>query len=96
MKELPGHLADKYRVYAISFEEEYGSRPHDNLILVHVGRPISFETLCDTYIFQHLELTIDKTGQKIKTNTISGVYKIPNDNKPKYELSMDGRLLEPR
>ncbi len=96
MKELPGHLADKYRLYAISFDEDYGSRPSGNLMIVHIGRPVSFETLCDTYIFQHLEFTIDKTGDKVKTNTICGVYKIPNDNVPKYELAMDGRLLEPR
>ena len=90
--EPPAHLADKYRVYALFMANDFNVRPTGNMILIHVGRPVSLATLCETYIFQHLELTIEKTGEKIKTNEISGIQKINNDNKPQYELTMDGVL----
>lgn len=92
--EAPIHLADKYRLYAIWLEEGFENKLNQNMMIVHVGRPISFATLCETFIFQHPELTIEKTGKKIKTNIISGIQKVKNDNKPQYELTIDGTLKE--
>lgn len=60
--------------------------------MVHVERPVSFATFCESYIFQHEELTIEKTGEKIKTNRIYGIQKIDNGNKPHYILAMNGNL----
>lgn len=94
MIELPAHLSEKYRLYAIWFDADYGSRPAQDLVIVHVRHPVSFRTFCDAYIFQHLELTVEKTGVKIQTSKISGVQKILNDNKPKYELTAAGQLIE--
>lgn len=92
--ESPIHLAEKYRLYAIFFEDNFNVRPNGNMMIVHIGRPVSLGTLCESYIFQHIELTVEKTGEKIKTNEISGIQKIQNDNKPKYELAMGGVLKE--
>lgn len=90
----PSHLSDKYRLYAISFEQDYVNRANQNMILVHVARPVSLQTLCGSYIFQHAELTIEKTGEKIQTSRVCGIQKIDNGNKPKYELTQDGILRE--
>lgn len=90
----PPHLADKYRLYAIWIEADYGSRPTNDMLLVHIARPVSLGTLCETYIFNNLELTVLSSGQKIKTNLISGIQKIDNKNIPKYELTMDGSLKD--
>lgn len=90
----PDHLKEKYSLYAIWLDADYGSRPISDMMIVHIGRPISFATLCDTYIFQHVELTVEKTGQKIKVSGITGIQKIDNKNIPKYELVMDGTLKE--
>ncbi len=84
MPELPDHLRDKYRMYSIHFE-------NSSMILVHINRPVSFKTVCESFIFQHLELTTD-TGQKFETNKIAGVQKIPNQNVPAFELTHDGLL----
>lgn len=94
LNEPPKHLADKYRLYAIWLENDYGSRPVSDMLLVHVARPLSFATFCESYIFQHLELTVVKTGVKIKTSGICGVQKVDNQNTPKYEITMDGNLKE--
>lgn len=92
--EPPNHLKDPYRLYALWFETDYGSRPISDMIIVHVGRPVSLATLCESFIFQHMELTVEKTGQKMKTNAITGIQKIDNKNIPKYELTMGGMLKE--
>jgi hypothetical protein len=94
LNEPPSHLAEKYRLYAIWIETDYGSRPITDMLIVHIGRPVSFATLCETYIFQHIELTVGKTGEKIKVSGITGIQKIDNKNIPKYELTMDGTLKE--
>lgn len=94
LNEPPIHLAEKYRLYALWLETDYGSRPTNEMLIVHIGRPVSFATLCETYIFQHVELTVEKTNDKIKVNSITGVQKIGNQNIPKYELTMDGILKE--
>lgn len=93
INEPPKHLQDKYRLYAIWFESGYGARPADDMVIVHVGRPVSFATLCESYIFQHIEL-ITETQQQFLTNKIVGIQKIGNDNKPKYELTLEGKLLD--
>lgn len=94
LNEPPAHLAEKYRLYALWLEADYGSRAISDMIIVHVGRPVSFATLCESFIFQHVELTVEKTNQKIMVNTITGIQKIDNKNIPKYELTMDGLLRE--
>lgn len=94
LNEPPAHLAEKYRLYALWLEADYGSRAISDMIIVHVGRPVSFTTLCESFIFQHVELTVEKTNQKIMVNTITGIQKIDNKNIPKYELTMDGLLRE--
>lgn len=92
LNEPPKHLKDKYYLYAIWLEADYGSRPTDDLLIVHVERPVSFATFCDTYIFQHDELTVEKTGEKIKANRVVGIQKIPNNQEPKYTLTQAGVL----
>lgn len=92
--EPPAHLADKYRLYAIWLDRDFMSRPNQSMLIIHIGRPVSFETLCDTYIFQHMELTVEKSGDKIPVKGICGIQKIDNQNKPNYELTMDGTLKE--
>lgn len=94
VNEPPSHLAEKYRLYAIWLEADYGSRPISDMIIVHVGRPVSFGTLCEQFILQHLELTVETTGQKIRVGSITGIQKIDNKNIPKYELTIDGILKE--
>jgi hypothetical protein len=64
------------------------------MLIVHVSQGLSFASFCELYIFQNHELTIEKTGQKIKTNSITGIQKIDNQNIPKYEIVMDGTLKE--
>lgn len=83
----PDHLADKYRVYALRFED-------GSLVKVHVGRPISFRTFCETYILQHIELMAQKTKTIFPTSGICGIEKIPNNNKPDFEVTAAGELLE--
>jgi hypothetical protein len=90
MIELPGHLQEKYRIYAIHFDDGLKK----SMIMVHVGRPMKFYSLIANYIFQHTELTVQKTGAKLQTGDIVGIQKIPNDNEPLYELTYDGNLLE--
>lgn len=83
----PEHLQDKYRIYALRFED-------GSLVKVHVGRPMSFRTFCESYIFQHIELMNKSQGLLLKTNTIVGIEKIPNANKPDFEATMSGELLD--
>lgn len=90
----PEHLKDKYRLYAIWLNTDYGSRPISDMIIVHVSRPVSFATFCDSYTLNHIELTVQKTGQKILVSNVCGIQKIDNNNKPHYELTMDGTLKE--
>lgn len=92
--EPPVHLQDRYRLYAIWMDADYGSRPTNDIMIVHIGRPVSFATLCESFIFQHDELTVEKSGVKIKTNLITGIQKIDNKNIPKYELTLAGLLKE--
>lgn len=92
MSQPPEHLSDKYRVYAITMTEDYQNRSEDRSIIVHVARPLSFKTFCETYILQHMELTVESSGAKIPTGKIAGLQKIPNQNTPKYEITADGVL----
>ena len=87
MEEIVEHLREQYRMYSIHFD-------NGQMILVHIGRPVSFKTVCDKFIFEHIELSVEKTNQKFETNKISGIQKIPNQNKPAYELRMGGILVE--
>jgi hypothetical protein len=90
--ELPDHLQEKYRNYSIHFDNGLTK----SMIIVHVGRPMKFSSFITNYIFQHNELTIEKTNAKLQTSNIVGIQKIPNDNQPDYELRMDGALIEIR
>jgi hypothetical protein len=83
----PEYLADKYRMYALRFE-------NGDLVKLHVGRPISFKTFCDQYILQHIELLNQKAGVLFKVAQIVGIEKIPNSNKPDFEVTAEGNLLE--
>jgi hypothetical protein len=83
----PEHLADKYRLYALRFED-------NALLLVHVGRPISFKTFIETYIFQHVELMDEKNKTAYAVARITGIEKIPNQNIPTFELTAAGQLVE--
>lgn len=83
----PEHLQDKYRVYALRFEDE-------SLLLVHVGRPISLKTFCEQYVFKHLELLNKTENLLFQTSKIKGVEKVLNSNKPDFELTMEGQLIE--
>lgn len=90
---MPESITDKYNLYAIWVEGGFGSRPVDTMIIFHVSRPMSFKTMCQSYILQHLELTIENTGQKIETSNICGIQKVPNSNIPLYQLRQDGTLI---
>jgi hypothetical protein len=94
MLEIVEHLREPYRVYCIHLDPGVNKRPSDAMITFHIGRPVSFKTLCSNYIFQHMELTVQKTGHKIPVGDIVGVQKISNQNKPTYELRMDGTFIE--
>lgn len=83
----PEHLSDKYRVYALRFAD-------GGLVKVHVGRPISFKTFAETFILQHVELMSEKTKTMFLVKDIVGIEKIPNSNKPDFEVTADGQLLE--
>lgn len=87
-------MEDKYRVYAITFEPTMVKRPGESVMFVHCGRPTSFKTFCNKFIFDHMELTIEKTNEKILTSTVVGVQKIPNQVTPAYELTGEGLLRE--
>lgn len=89
MEEIVEHLREQYRIFSIHFE-------NGQMIMVHIARPVSFKTFCEKFIFQHTELSVEKTNQKFETNKISGLQKIPNQNKPAYELRLDGTLGEIR
>ena len=93
MTESPEHLKDKYRIYAIWVDGGYSDRPLNEIMMVHVAQPVSFRALCDI-IFNNIELTIEKTGQKIQTSKICGIQKIPNANVPNFELIHNGILRE--
>lgn len=92
--EPPDHLKSRFRCYALWLESDYGSRPNQEMMIVHIGRPLSFRNFCEAYVFQHMELTIEKTGVKITTNRIRGIQKIDDNNTPNYELTFSGQLLE--
>jgi hypothetical protein len=83
----PEHLGDKYRVYALRLED-------GGLVKVHIGRPVSFRTFAETFIFQHPELVNEKTKFILQVSQIVGLEKIPNSNKPDFELTATGQLLE--
>ncbi len=90
MEEIVEHLREPHRVYAISFENGM----HKRLVMVHVARPVSFKTVCVTFILNNIELTVEKTGEKLQTSLITGIQKVPNQNIPEYELTLDGLLKE--
>lgn len=94
MQEIVEHLREPYRVYCIQLEQGMNKRPGDAVLFVHIGRPVSFKTVCESFILQHTELTVEKTNEKIPTVSIVGITKVPNGNKPTYELRLDGTLVE--
>lgn len=94
MEEIVEHLRDPYRVYCIQLNQGINKRAGDAILYVHIARPVSFKTVCEKFIFQHLELTMVKTGEKIPIVEVVGIQKVPNGNKPKYELTLDGNLIE--
>lgn len=83
----PEHLADKYRVYVLRFND-------GGLIKVHVGRPVSFKTFCESFILQHMELINQRTSTIFDTSQIVGIEKVPNNNRPDFEVTMEGQLLD--
>ncbi len=83
---------DRRLMYALQLENGM----HTRMIMVSVGRPLSFKGFVTNYIMQHLELTVVRTGEVIKVSEIVGIQKIPNENKALYEITADGKLLEPR
>jgi hypothetical protein len=86
----PEHLADKYRVYMLRFED-------GGLVMLHVGRPVSLKTFIENYIFQHTELSTQKQGADrtvFYTNQITAIEKVLNTNKPNFEITVTGQLLE--
>lgn len=96
MEEVQEHLREPYRVYCIQLNPGINRRAADAILYVHIGRPVSFKTVCDKFIFQHIEFTVVSTGEKILTSEIIGIQKVPNGNKPKYELTYEGNLIEVR
>jgi hypothetical protein len=94
MDEIVEHLREPYRVYALHLDPGVNKRPNQAMITVHIGRPVSFKTVCTMFVFLNIELTIEKTNEKIPTNGIIGIQKISNGNKPDYELTLDGTLKE--
>ncbi len=91
--EIPvEHLREKYFIFSLQFENGLARR----MIMVHVGRPLSFRTFAEKYVLQHVELTIQRTNEKLEVNKLVGIQKIPNDNLPAFELTMDGNLIEIR
>jgi hypothetical protein len=94
MEEIVEHLREPYRVYAIHLDPGVNKRPNQAMMMVHIGRPVSFKTVCESFIFHHMELIIQKTGELIQTSAIIGIQKIPNGNKPSFELRLDGTLVE--
>lgn len=91
--EPPDHLRQRWRLYALYFDPQLATRVSGQILIVHLGRPMSLRTFSETYIFQHDEMTVVKTGEKIKTSTICGIQKIDNNNKPDYEITQDGNLI---
>lgn len=96
MQEIVEHLREPYRVYCIQLNPGINKRPNQSILYVHIGRPVSFKTVCDKFIFQHAELTIVKTGEKLATTEVIGIQKVSNGSKPDYELTLDGNLIEVR
>lgn len=94
MQEIAEHLREPYRVYAIHLDPGMNKRPTQAVLFVHIGRPVSLKVVCESFIFKHLELIVQKTGELIQTSTIVGIQKVPNGNKPQYELRPDGTLVE--
>ena len=83
----PEHLADKWRIFMLRFDD-------NSMMMLHVGRPVSFKTFCQNYIFQHLELIDKKDSKLFKTNGIVAIEKVPNQNRPDYEVTEAGQLIE--
>ncbi len=96
MQEIIEHTREPYRVYAIQLDPGVNKRAQQSLLTVHIGRPVSFKSVVELFILQHLELTIVSSGEKIETNSIRGIQKIANGAKPQYELTLTGNLLELR
>src|SRR5580698_8400132 len=83
----PEHLADKYRVYMLRFED-------GSLVKLHVNVPITFKEFTQNYILQHIELYELKSKTTFFTASIVAIEKIPNSNKPDFMISPSGQLLE--
>ncbi len=100
MQEIIEHTREPYRVYAIQLDPGVNKRAQQSLLTVHIGRPVSFKSVVELFILQHLELTIVSSGagsgEKILTSSIVGIQKIANGAKPQYELTLTGNLLELR
>ncbi len=96
MQEIVEHLREPYRVYCIQLDPGINKRATDTILYVHIGRPVAFKTVVEKFIMQHLELTVVSTGEKLLVSDVVGIQKVPNGNKPKYELTLDGNLIEVR
>jgi len=96
MQEIVEHLREPYRVYAIQLDPGVNKRAAQSLLTVHIGRPVSFKTVLEKFILQHLELTIVSSNEKIQTSSVIGVQKIPNGARPDYELTLEGNLIAVR
>jgi hypothetical protein len=83
----PEHLADKYRVYMLRFED-------GSMVKLHVSQPVTFKVFVEDYILQHIELYELKTKTTFFTANIMAIEKIPNSNIPDFLVSPSGQLLE--
>jgi len=83
----PEHLADKYRVYMLRFED-------GSMVKLHVSQPVTFREFAENYILQHVELYELKTKTTFFTAAIMAIEKIPNSNKPDFMIAPTGQLLE--
>ncbi len=90
MEEIVEHLREPFRIYALHFENGM----HKRLMLVHVARPGPFKVFASNYLFNNMELTIEKTGEKIPTAWLTGIQKVPNANTPEYRITLEGLLCE--
>lgn len=83
----PEHLADKYRVYMLRFED-------GGIVKLHVTQPVTFKQFVENYILQHIELANQKTKTTFFTANIMAIEKIPNSNKPDFMITPEGQLVE--
>ena len=67
---------------------------HKRMIIVSVRQPGPFRVFCTSFIFNNIELTIEKTNEKIPVSHVVGIQRIPNQNIPEFELTPEGLLKE--